>query len=69
MYADDAVITCTGDVQLYNTLSVLERWASSNMIAINKSKSAILKLRVDRRTPAPTYDYIRGFPVSIKIII
>lgn len=38
------------------------KWCELNDLSINRSKSAILQIRVDKRTPRARNPYARGIP-------
>ncbi len=50
-YADDLVIVTKNRISMISALNVLERWCEKNSMQINKKKSAIMVIKVDRRTP------------------
>lgn len=61
-YADDIMVCCSGSY-LFNAIESVELWCTKNFIQINKSKSQILQLKIDNRTPDPSYRKIRGIPI------
>lgn len=48
------MVFCHDMIQLEKAWSIIDSWSSRNKIEENKAKSAVLKLRVDNRTPMPT---------------
>lgn len=43
---------------------MVETWSSENDLQINKKKSAILQIRIDKRTPNDEDEYIQGYPLK-----
>ena len=64
-FADDVVIIAQGKVQLLTALNQLEKWSVENCMTINRSKSAILVIRADKKTPNDLSP-IRGIPITEK---
>ena len=62
-FADDIVITAKGITTLSKAITIIEHWSKVNKIVINKTKSAIINIRVDKRTPKSRHDTIKGIPV------
>ena len=50
-YADDIAALCRSYDELVKTIKVVEEWCEANDIGINKAKSGIIHIRVDKRTP------------------
>ena len=63
-FADDIVFTISDTTRLLNCIRVIERWTETNDIKINNSKSAIIHIRADNRTPTVPYESIRGIPIK-----
>ena len=67
-YADDLAFTCTSREKLKKALAITEDWCSTTGMEINKDKSAIMRIRKDRRTPGVEHgsgdSSIMGFPVK-----
>ena len=64
-YADDIAIITHSMSHLHQVIDTVENWSINNGIDINKSKSAVLIVRVDKVTPQSyTSPNIRGFPVK-----
>ena len=49
-FADDIVFVAKGEVELNSAIAVVENWSSNSGIYLNRSKSAVLLIRADRRT-------------------
>ena len=49
-FADDIVFVAKGEVELKKAIEVIEKWSSNSGIYLNRSKSAVLLIRADRRT-------------------
>ena len=62
-YADDIALVCS-ESQLDTVCDAVERWSSINNIQINKNKSLLMRVKVDSRTPQPTFQNFRGIPVG-----
>ena len=62
-FADDLVIVAKGPIKLTLAIDKIEAWSAANGIAVNRAKSGVMQVRMDRRTPAPWEAQIRGFPV------
>lgn len=62
-FADDVVVICQGKVQLNEAITLVEEWSEENRISVNKEKSGILQIRQDRRTPAPSMQTWKGYPI------
>lgn len=60
MFADDLAILVKGRAQLRVCMKMIQDWAEENKIRINKAKSAIMRLKVDNRTPEPVETDIEG---------
>ena len=67
-YADDLAFTCTSKGKLKRALEVTEDWCTKNGMLVNKDKSAIMRIRKDRRTKGVEHNSgesnIMGFPVK-----
>ena len=50
-FADDIVIVTEGLLNMDRTIKIIDKWSHENLIKVNKSKSAIMGIRNDRRTP------------------
>ena len=61
-YADDLVLVCKSRIELLKAISELKKWCRANGIEINYQKSAVLIVKVDRRT-RENDKVIQGFPV------
>jgi hypothetical protein len=46
-----------------NALNYLDQWCEASGMEINKSKSAVLVIRNDKRTRDPEYTSINGYPI------
>jgi hypothetical protein len=42
----------------------LDSWSAANAIQVNWNKSAVIQIRVDKRTPARRDTHLHGFPVA-----
>jgi hypothetical protein len=66
-YADDLAVTCISRVKLQEALKITEDWCLTTGMEINKDKSAIMRVRKDRRTKGiergSGETKIMGFPV------
>ena len=62
-FADDLVISCKGKDNLYRALDIVEHWSDNNGIEINRSKSGIMCIRKDARTPNPMETSLREYPM------
>ena len=62
-YADDIALACE-ESDIEALLDVVEEWSKANYIEMNKSKSLMMRVRVDGRTPAPAETNRRGIPVG-----
>ena len=62
-YADDIALTCD-EHAIEALLDVVDKWCKTNYIQVNKSKSLLMRIRVDARTPAPEETNRRGYPVG-----
>lgn len=51
-YADDIAMSCSGN-RIKQIVEKVETWCRVNGLALNKEKSAILQIRLDRRTRPP----------------
>ena len=60
-YADDLVIKVTGKAQLTRILRFVEEWSEANNMQVNKSKSALLKLKLKKSLNEPTT--VNGYPI------
>ena len=69
-YADDLAFTCTSREKLKKALAITEDWCITTGMEINKDKSAIMRIRKDRRTPGVEHGSgeasIMGFPVRTQ---
>ena len=63
-FADDLVIVIEGEWNLKRTIIAVENWSRENDIEVNKDKSAILVVRLDRRTPKDPRTHIGGYPIQ-----
>ena len=63
-FADDIAVHTTDKMSLHSTIRAFEQWSRENGIAINKNKSAVMCIRVDRRTPMPRFNHVMGIPVA-----
>ena len=52
-----------GEDKLHEAMQVTNNWCQENEIGINKKKSGIIVVRVDRRTPAYSTKEFDGIPV------
>ena len=52
-FADDIVIFVQGQQALDKAIKALETWCKTNLLEVNKSKSGLMFIRQDRRTPLP----------------
>lgn len=52
-YADDTAIMADSLEELHKGFQIVEKWAKENKIQLNKLKSAVIKMKVDDRTPDP----------------
>lgn len=50
-FADDIVQICQDKDQLDKSIWKIENWCQLNFIEVNRSKSGIMIIRQDRRTP------------------
>ena len=66
-YADDIGFFASSKNQLIKAIKIVESWNTETNIALNKEKSAILVLRVDRRTPKFELSHICGIPVVTEV--
>ena len=48
-FADDIVLSCDGEMKLFPAIRILKDWCKKMDIEINYEKSAIMKIRVDKR--------------------
>ena len=66
-YADDLAFTSTSKEKLKLALKITEEWCISTGMEINKDKSAIMRVRKDKRTKGiergSGETTIMGFPV------
>lgn len=62
-FADDIVCGCYGQQELDQTINCLENWTKTNLIDINYSKSGIMAIRKDKRTPSLRTNAYRNFPI------
>ena len=62
-FADDLVAVAKGLDELDLAIQITENWCKVNQLEINKTKSAIMGLRKDRRTPLPIEDEYLDYPV------
>ena len=62
-FADDIVIVARNRDNIETALIRAEDWMLANKTEINKQKSAVMVLRVDRCTPMYPENDIRGFPM------
>jgi hypothetical protein len=60
-FADDIVLLCS-DRRLNGAIYDIEHWCLTNDTQLNRNKSQILRLRLDRRTPMGVTS-IKGIPV------
>lgn len=65
-YADDLTMMSTGPLELRVAIKMVKDWGEQNDIKVNNSKSAILPIRADRRTPLPSFRQLLGIPVQDK---
>ena len=69
-YADDLAFTSTSRTKLKSALVIIEEWCISTGMEINKDKSAIMRVRKDRRTKGidrgSGETEIMGFPVKTQ---
>ena len=63
-YADDLTFLTRGTTGLCRAVKIVEDWSRSHGVNINTSKSAILPIRVDKRTPLSPYSKIKRIPVQ-----
>ena len=56
-------MTCSGEMELYRAVNILTKWCTDFDIEINYAKSAIMIVKVDKRTKHPGVDSIKGIPV------
>ena len=56
-------MTCSGEIELYRAIDILKDWCAEYEIDINYSKSAIMIVKVDKRTKHPGVNAIKGIPV------
>ena len=54
-FADDIAVVANGEDELIKTIEITQKWSDENYIEVNKSKSGILIVRKDRRTPMPLF--------------
>ena len=66
-YADDIGFFASSKIQLLKAIKIVESWNAETNIELNKSKSAILAIRVDRRTPKFELSHICGIPVVTEV--
>ena len=62
-YADDIVIKVQGWIGLHTVIDELQEWCQTNEIEINRSKSGILEVRKDKRTPITKATVLKGIPI------
>ena len=66
-YADDLAFACTSKEKLKQALKITEDWCLTTGMEINKDKSAIMRVRKDKRTKGiergSGETTIMGFPV------
>ena len=62
-FADDIVILCEGELRLHKVLQIIKCWSIRNGIEINKKKSAIMTIRVDKRTVMNKMSHINNYPL------
>ena len=60
-YADDLAVICKNKAELNKVIDLLEGWATSNEIAVNRKKSGILVIDNDRND----MHHHRGYPVKM----
>ena len=56
-------MTCSGEIELYRAVNILKAWCVEYKIDINYSKSAVMIVRVDKRTKHPGVNSIMGIPL------
>ena len=62
-FADDGVVFTQGDGPLNDAITLIDKWASKVGLTVNRAKSGILQLRVDRRTRFPVGKAVQDIPV------
>ena len=65
-FADDLVFTADGQIELYRGLNVIQEWSNSHKVKVNKDKSGIMCVRVDKRTPQPNFTNVRGIAIMTE---
>lgn len=60
-YADDLAVICKNKQELDKVIDILENWATTNEIAVNKKKSGILIVDNDRNN---MHQY-KGYPIRV----
>ena len=63
-FADDIAFITRSRISMQRALLVVDHWCSRFTMTLNKSKSAILVIRKDKRTPAAAYEAVNGIPVK-----
>ena len=63
-FADDLVLLCEGEMEMYKGIDIAKKWSDDSKIDINFSKSAVLCVRVDKRTKQLAAKSIKGIPVK-----
>jgi hypothetical protein len=51
-FADDLTIICYGDTMLKKVWKTIKKWSRLNRVPINISKSSVMQIRKDQRTPS-----------------
>ena len=62
-FADDLLINCHGLEELDRGLRIILNWSEKHKLSVNKKKSGIIAVRVDRRTPMPKLRSIAGIDI------
>jgi len=60
--ADDLVSVCYGEYELFKLLKTLERCCKERSFIVNKKKSAILEIRIDKKQK-PRTGSLEGYPL------
>lgn len=60
LFADDLVVVCHSKTQLNKAWKIIHDWSIENEIKVNKDKSAVMVVRVEKRTPATMLESYQG---------
>ena len=63
-FADDLVLVVKGELALNLAIRRVKAGCSANEVEINAEKSAVMSIRVDKRTPKPKFSKVLGLPLK-----